>query len=112
MILEIQGEINVYYVQTLCMIFFPGAKFSKDQEENNGPIPKLTLTLDESQNNMLIAHAVLNYGRKTTEATEMLTISSEQKLDRQRKIVTGKAIFMAGKQRWKNRIFKKPLIKR
>ena len=32
MILHINGDINRYYVQTLCMIFFPGAKFSQNEE--------------------------------------------------------------------------------
>lgn len=31
--LYIEGPVNKYYVQTLCMIFFPGSKFSDDQEE-------------------------------------------------------------------------------
>ena len=30
--LNIEGKVNVYYVQTLCMIFYPGEKFSEDQE--------------------------------------------------------------------------------
>lgn len=30
--LIIEGQVNVYYVQTLCMIFFPGEKFSEDVE--------------------------------------------------------------------------------
>ncbi len=30
--LFIKGDINSYYVQTLCMIFFPGAKFSEEEE--------------------------------------------------------------------------------
>ena len=30
--LIIDGQANVYYVQTLCMIFYPGEKFSEDNE--------------------------------------------------------------------------------
>ena len=30
--LSISGNINSYYVQTLCMIFFPGEKFSPTEE--------------------------------------------------------------------------------
>ena len=30
--LTVKGDINAFYVQTLCMIFFPGEKFSQDQE--------------------------------------------------------------------------------
>ena len=44
MILHINGDINRYYVQTLCMIFFPGASFP-DDEEPGEDIPELTLTL-------------------------------------------------------------------
>ena len=29
--LFIEGDINPYYVQTLCLLFFPGAKFSQDE---------------------------------------------------------------------------------
>ena len=32
--LNISGNINSYYVQTLCMIFFPGEKFSDKAEED------------------------------------------------------------------------------
>ena len=31
--LHITGEVNEYYVQTICMIFFPGEKFSGEDEE-------------------------------------------------------------------------------
>nr|MBQ4317892.1 hypothetical protein [Clostridia bacterium] len=31
--LYIEGDINRYYVQTLCMIFFPGAKFSENEPD-------------------------------------------------------------------------------
>ena len=30
--LTVEGNVNPYYVQTLCMLFFPGAKFSKAHE--------------------------------------------------------------------------------
>ncbi len=32
MILHIDGDINTYYVQTLCMLYFPGAKFGTLEE--------------------------------------------------------------------------------
>ncbi|MCQ2771303.1 MAG: hypothetical protein MJ236_05840, partial [Clostridia bacterium] len=35
MILNIKGDINEYYVQTLCLLFFPVSKFSHDQDESN-----------------------------------------------------------------------------
>ena len=32
--LYINGPINKYYIQTLCMIYFPGSKFSDDEIKN------------------------------------------------------------------------------
>ena len=47
--LKVSGNINEYYVQTLCMIFFPGEKFSEAQVEDaqaNGiAVPELSLEL-------------------------------------------------------------------
>ena len=31
MILRVEGNINRYYVQTLCMVFFPGATFGENE---------------------------------------------------------------------------------
>ncbi len=35
MYLEIKGELNKYYLQTVCMLFFPGANFSERDDENS-----------------------------------------------------------------------------
>ena len=32
MILKVEGTDNKYYVQTLCMIFFPGSRFSESEQ--------------------------------------------------------------------------------
>ena len=41
MILNVSGNINRYYVQTLCMVFFPGATFGADEEVRDGvPVMK------------------------------------------------------------------------
>ena len=42
--LYIEGPVNKYYVQTLCMIFFPGAKFS-NEEEPSAETPALWVSL-------------------------------------------------------------------
>ena len=33
MILHIHGDLNPYYAQTLCLIYFPGSKFGEDEVE-------------------------------------------------------------------------------
>ena len=35
--IKVNGNINEYYVQTLSMLFFPGAKFSDKDSEEYGP---------------------------------------------------------------------------
>ena len=42
--LYIEGPVNKYYVQTLCMIFFPGTKFS-DEEQVSDDTPQLWVTM-------------------------------------------------------------------
>ena len=48
MILRIEGRINRYYVQTLCMVYFPGATFS--ESEQPGPdVPEVAVSLFEEE---------------------------------------------------------------
>lgn len=49
--LILDGPVNVYYVQTLCMIFFPGAKFGA-AEQNDPAAPEMKLTLREVDGGM------------------------------------------------------------
>ncbi len=35
MFLKIQGDLNKYYLQTICMLFFPGAKFSESEDDSS-----------------------------------------------------------------------------
>ena len=34
MLLTINGDLNKYYIQTLCMLFCPGAKFSEHDDDS------------------------------------------------------------------------------
>ena len=47
--LNVSGNINHYYVQTLCMIFFPGEKFSEgtDTISDGIAVPEISLSLEE-----------------------------------------------------------------
>ena len=48
MIIKVEGNINEYYVQSLCMLFFPGAKFSESEEAAKG-VPIVSVSLRESE---------------------------------------------------------------
>lgn len=57
--LIIEGDINIYYVQTLCMIFFPGASFGEDESEApDNPTLELRLT---PADNGIYAYAEFRY---------------------------------------------------
>ena len=63
MILEVNGDINLYYVQTLCMIFFPGAKFSKEEKEDP-KIPKLRLCVSTDNDGSVTARVHLQLNKR------------------------------------------------
>ncbi|MBE6691269.1 MAG: coproporphyrinogen dehydrogenase HemZ [Ruminococcaceae bacterium] len=89
--LHISGEnINEYYVQTICMIFFPGEKFSGDEEG----APELWLDVAESMDEITAAVRVCAEG-KEAEATRQIVLTGEFTKDRARKIVIGHAILSA-----------------
>ena len=53
--LNISGNINSYYVQTLCMIFFPGEKFSDTAAEDpEVASPELSLALEETESGVVV----------------------------------------------------------
>ena len=96
MILHLTGEINRYYVQTLCMVFFPGAKFSEN-EEATPDTPIVSLTVSDVSPNGKHAKAVMTYHGKTTEAEETVFPDENIGEDRVAKIAEGRAVFGAGK---------------
>ncbi len=65
MILHIHGDINRYYVQTLCMIFFPGSTFPDDEEPGDN-VPELTLKVDKTENGYK-ASSFVKLGENTAE---------------------------------------------
>lgn len=89
--LHINADINEYYVQTLCMIFFPGEKFSGEETEGE---PVLSLDVTE-QTDIITATAKLLYQGKESTATKEIVLTGEFTKDRARKIVIGHAILSA-----------------
>lgn len=84
MIIHLDGDLNRYYVQTLCMIFFPGEKFS-DGEESAPDVPELWVTLTKNGTGYTSsARASLNgrmcEGEKTQEKEDGMTDERAAKL--------------------------------
>ncbi len=89
----IEGNINRYYVQTLCMIFFPGAKFPENEEESADiPLLDLKLVCDESKAS---ATAFVRLGEKTAQTTKEYAFMPERTEERTRKLAVGAAVIGA-----------------
>ncbi len=93
--LKINGGISEYYVQTLCLLFFPGSKFSsKAEKEADEPSAEITLT-EDSEN--IIVSVVLSHLGNTTSAVCTESKNKYSSKERIANIACGKAFFEAGK---------------
>ncbi len=95
MIITCNGKLNAYYIQTLCMLFFPGAKFPENEEitpETHVIAVELTETDGE-----VCAFASIDCGEKHTEGrwAERWDDTLGDR-DRIRKIAAGRAFLSAG----------------
>ena len=93
--IQITGNINEYYVQTLCMLFFPGVKFSKTEStESDGLSAEVFIkTHDQGAEATVTLHTEKGSATHThNEITkEGAKVSPEQ-------IACGKAFFEAGRK--------------
>jgi len=95
MIVEIQGELSPYYVQTLCMLFFPGAKFPEGEvQAPDTHVIHIHMREDDAG---VFAEASIRQGGKETagEYMQCWDFSIGDK-DRIRKIAAGRAFMIAG----------------
>lgn len=95
MIIKHTGNLNTYYLQTLAMLFFPGAKFPENEPETPETIViEIALTEDETA---VSAHAAIRRGDKNATGDAVQTRDSDVgDDDRIRKIAAGHAFLIAG----------------
>jgi len=91
--LILNGTINPYYVQTLCMIFFPGEKFGAGEAENEAA-PTLTLNLTEQEEGIEAAASICANG-KHAEAIKFYPYTEHTDRDKTAKLATGAAVIAA-----------------
>ncbi len=98
MILKINGDIDPYYVQTLCLLFFPGAKFAQN-EQPSPDVPELELELRTDGEESAYAHAVLKLGDivSSGDGEARMETTSAKTAIRLKKVAVGRAVFEAGK---------------
>lgn len=91
--LNIEGNINRYYVQTLCMIFFPGEKFPEDEEiTEKTPILDLKLTCTEEK---AVAEVRAKRGAHEATAAKEYPFTPQNSEERTRKLAVGGAVITA-----------------
>lgn len=91
--LILDGEINIYYIQTLCMIFFPGEKFGEN--EKSGPTtPELRLKLTRRERGMT-ARATVKVGQEKATSSRSLDFSPHYSEEKTAKMVCGAAVITA-----------------
>ena len=96
MTLILNGEINVYYIQTLCMIFFPGEKFVENQEiTDETPIMDITVSNGETDS---YAKATLTYKGKTSTAEKTVDYAPDVTKQRTAKIAAGNVVLAVGSE--------------
>lgn len=95
MIIKYTGNLNAYYLQTLAMIFFPGAKFPENEPETPETIV-IVIDLKEDET-AAAAHAEIRRGDKITigDAVQLRDAAVGDD-DRIRKIAVGHAFLIAG----------------
>ena len=93
MILHIEGDINRYYVQTLSMIFFPGATFAPDEEPGEN-VPELYLKLEKTDVGYR-AQTKVFLGGKSAQAEHECESREDLSDERCRKVAVGASVTAA-----------------
>ncbi len=96
MILHIDGKINPYYVQTLCMVFFPGATFGSNEVPGEG-VPEVTVNVFPDGNRSVTAYVSIRLNDRLCEATETVRADEVFGIATFESIAVGRALFAAGK---------------
>ena len=96
MILKINGDINRYYVQTLCMIFFPGATFGENEVAGNG-VPEVHVDIIPTETNVR-ANVEIKLNDISCSATSTVWYSEEITIATHASLAVGRALFSAGKE--------------
>ena len=98
MILKVNGDINKYYVQTLCMVFFPGATFGEGELPSDG-VPEVNVDVyRDSEEAHVTAYVSIKLNDKLCEASSTVSLEEDITFATHEAIAVGRAIFAAGKE--------------
>ncbi len=94
--LIINGDVSRYYVQNLCLIYFPGSKFS-EHEEITDDTPIVNVNVDEREDGVY-SSAFMKVGELTSSFEAFERYKKGFTKDRIKEIAVGKAVFSAGEK--------------
>ena len=97
MILHIDGNINRYYVQTLCMVFFPGSTFGENEEQGIG-VPEVKVSVYQDSEGSETAYVSIKLNDRVCEATETVLYNEEITIATRASVAVGRAMLAAGKE--------------
>ncbi len=104
--LRIDGKINNYYVQTLCMMLFPGVKFAEDEVETPDSTAAYVSTEPMTDGDAEVgihASVTLRYAGEEATVSHDMRYSTLHTHEKTEKIVVGKCFFDAGEMLLKYR---------
>ena len=97
MILHLEGNVSRYYVETLCMVFFPGATFGEDEVVREG-VPEVFVTVYPDENRHCTAFVRILLNDRVCEASETVSYEESITIATHEAIAVGRALFAAGKE--------------
>ena len=96
MILKIDGDLNPYYAQTLCLIYFPGEKFGA-AEAARTDAPEANI-LVRAREDGVYSSVRLRLGEKSGFGESVVAYSELFPRERVKKIASGHAMTLAAKE--------------
>ncbi len=97
MILRIDGDISRYYVETLCLVFFPGSTFGENEEPKPG-VPKVSVSVYSDVDGNSVANVTIKLNDKITTTTQTVSHEETVAIATHSAIAVGRAMFAAGKE--------------
>ncbi len=95
MILHLDGNINRYYVQTLAMIFFPGATFGEAEVPGEG-VAEVTVKVYPDGDGACTAYVAIKLNDSVSEASETISYAQPLAIATHESTAVGRAMFAAG----------------
>ena len=98
MILTIEGTEAKYYIQTICLIFFPGSKFGENEEAGDD-VPEVSVSVSQNGEGGFLCRAKIRMNGEEAEAVgEAVPDETVKTQSRLEKLAIGRAVFEAGKK--------------